>query len=145
MLRRSKIFFLLILLLLVSAAAYFFLQYRGSIDEPVPNPETETPKEQSFLEITPQNDCSNECVHYQNDQEKYHYCRAVCGFTVENGAEKLPVSSNPGLSSDYQAKEAAVSEKNIKKCEEIQDANIKSTCKARVTEDLFEQQGGNGF
>ncbi len=144
--RRSKIFFFLILCLLISAvAAYFFLQYRDSINEPVPTPKTETPEEQPFLEIAPQNDCTNECVQYQNDQEKYNYCRAVCGFTVENGVEKPPVSNNPELSSDYQTKDAAVNEKNIKKCEEIKDANIKSTCKARVTEDLFEQQGGNGF
>ena len=147
--RRFKFFSVFALLLIVTLIAfiYFFLNSHQT-QESVPPTMTEIvipPKEQFFIEITPAKDCSNECTQYQNDQEKYDYCRSVCGFTVENGVLKPPVSTNPELSNDYQLRESAVSEKNIKKCQEIKDTNIRNTCQARVTEDLFEKQSGNGF
>lgn len=139
-----KIFFSILILIILAGGSYFFWHQKQTT--PSSNSqEAPQQEEQTFIEIDSQNDCSNECTQYQADQEKYNYCRAVCGFTVEEGVTNLPTSDNPELSKDYETKEAAVNEKNIGKCDEIKDGNIKKTCRARVTEDVLSQQSDNGF
>jgi hypothetical protein len=140
---RSYIILSILLLIITLVGAYFFWQHQKKNAQPAEEPQTQ--EEQTFLDIAPQTDCTNDCQEYQSDQEKYNYCRSVCGFTVEDGVVKLPTSNDPVLSQDYQTKEAAISEKNIEKCGEIKDGNIKKTCQARVTEDMLDAQGGNGF
>lgn len=143
MFRYLKFIAVIIGLLAITFAYLFFHNQRAQNN--APQTETPAPEEQVFIEMTPTEDCTNECSQYQGDQEKYNYCRAVCGFTVENGVLAPPTSADAELSHDYQVKESAVKESDIKKCQEIKDTNIRNSCQARVTEDVFEQQGGNGF
>lgn len=142
---RSKIISLILLLTLLAAGAYFFFWHQKKKDiSPIPE-EAPVEEERTFIDIAPQTDCSNDCQEHQGDQEKYDYCRTVCGFTIEDGVVKPPTSTDPELSQDYQKKDTAVNEKDIQKCQDINDENIKKTCRARVTEDMLEAQGGNGF
>jgi hypothetical protein len=92
----------------------------------------------AYTEISPREDCSNECSSFKEDAEKYTYCRAVCGFTSEEGVAKPPTSADPGLSNDYTLREDAIRERNIRKCTLIIDTNLRATCQVRVTEDLLE-------
>lgn len=91
----------------------------------------------TLLEPSPLVSCTNECSDLKNDTEKYAYCRTVCGFTTEDGAE-LTTPANSPLSTDYQLRDTAIREHNIEKCSEIRDDNLRIMCQARVTEDLLE-------
>lgn len=142
----QKRYFLGLALVLVGVAVALFIfppdRPKSSLDiqRPVPteasgmNPEASG---SAFLEPSPLVDCANECVDLKNDAESYAYCRTVCGFTTEDGIELTTPPDSP-RSTDYELRDAAIRERDIEKCSAIRDANLRTMCQARVTEDLLE-------
>ncbi len=88
-----------------------------------------------FLQISKQ-DCDNGCKEY-TEKEDLDYCKQVCGLSAINekadGCDALE-----DLEKDYCLKDLAVSKKDLKICDEIEDSGIKKTCKNRVTEDILD-------
>jgi hypothetical protein len=86
-------------------------------------------------------DCDNECAAY-SDPGQLKYCREICGLN-ENSSQS-PENGNcesaSGIQKDACLKNLAVKNKDLKLCGEISDAQIKKSCKNRVTEDLLEEQ-----
>lgn len=97
-------------------------------------------EEDVFLEISKQ-DCDNHCKEY-TETEDLDYCKQVCGLSAVNekadGCDALE-----DLEKDYCLKDLAISKKDMKTCEKIEDNAIKKTCKKRVTEDILESSGGD--
>lgn len=93
----------------------------------------------SSYEIT-QEDCVSECEMYGTDPEKLRYCKSVCGLAATEGQED-PVApgcaSGSALERDMCIKNEAVRDKNLSRCEDIQDGNLKKSCQARVTEEYL--------
>lgn len=141
-----KKYFLGLALVLAGVAGALFLfppsQPEESLDiqRPVPteasgmNPESSG---SNFVELSAPVDCTNECSELKDDAEKYAYCRTICGFTTEDGIELTPPANSP-LSTDYELRDAAIRERDIEKCSAIRDANLRTACQTRVTEDLLE-------
>jgi hypothetical protein len=114
-------------------------------------PENTTPEEQKSSEATtPQennteeqksgtnissDDCDNECASYSGSQ--LEYCQQVCGLAAPQQNASDNCDNLSGLNKDYCLKDLAVSKKDYKICNQIQDSNIKKTCTNRVTEDLI--------
>ena len=146
---------LLILLLIVLVGGVIFLlssqsrdaSFRFTQDSSVTeNRDTEeaegntipiTPEDAShsvFTEILP-SDCSNECVNFQGEDEKFRYCQSVCGFSSsENGVS----TEAPAYQKSVEQREAAIKNKDLSACSEIKDANLRKSCEVRVTEDMLE-------
>lgn len=98
------------------------------------------PEEESFLEITNKN-CENKCADFASDAEKFKYCKQSCGLSpIDKKANSCEAKT--GLEKDYCFKDSAVSQKDLKICEQIEDAGIKKTCQNRITEDILNGLGG---
>lgn len=136
----------LILAGLIGTVYYFYSShYEGSLMNESTAPTSDTgrkdtsPENFTFFNISTQTDCANECSNYRDDSEQYSYCRSICGFTLEEGVEKPPTSTDPTLLNDYKLKERAIRESDIGMCLLIGDTNIRVVCQTRVTEDLLEE------
>jgi|WetSurMetagenome_2_1015567.scaffolds.fasta_scaffold50553_3 hypothetical protein len=96
------------------------------------------------IEVTPK-DCDNDCSKFKKENEK-EYCQEICGTKTyfedasDSGGSSDDCTSEKGVQKDYCLKDIAVGNKDFKACEEIADANIKKSCKSRITEDLIESQ-----
>lgn len=94
------------------------------------------------LNITSE-DCDKECGNYSAAAE-VEYCRQVCGLAEATSAPENAndnsggCNSLSGIKKDYCLKDFAVSKKSLSICNQIQDANIKKTCKNRVTEEIIQ-------
>lgn len=141
--KTSQLFILTFLLLVVFSGAYF-LYVNSKTSSQKGDEVSPLDRSGSFIEVSDEA-CANECISFQNENEKYQYCRAVCGFTVENGTRDLPSSQVEERNKEYDIKETAVTEKNMGKCDEIDDAQLRASCQTRVTEEIFSTQNGNGF
>lgn len=86
-----------------------------------------------FQKITKEN-CDSECAGFSG--ENLEYCQEVCGIkpAQENISE---CDSMSGLKKDYCFKDLAASKKDFKICDQIQDSNIKTTCKNRIIEEIL--------
>lgn len=144
----KKILFALFVLSAAGALAVFFFFRNDSAvmmdgDKQLPATPTRTESmpasgRDSYLDTPSPIDCRNECVDFQGDAERHDYCRTVCGFSLEEGVLRAPISGNPTLSEDYNLRDAAIREHSLQKCSLIQDANLRKSCEVRVTEDLLE-------
>ncbi len=93
------------------------------------------PQDDQFLQISTQ-DCNNNCKEY-TEKEDLDYCKQVCGLSSVN--EKADgCDSLEDLDKDYCYKDLAVSKKDLKICDKIEDSGVKKTCKNRVTEDIID-------
>lgn len=91
-----------------------------------------------FLQIS-SGDCNDGCKQY-TEAEDLAYCEQVCGLAKvnekANGCDALE-----DLEKDYCYKDLAVSKKDLKTCDKIEDSGIKKTCKNRIAEDIIENPG----
>ncbi|MFA6048191.1 MAG: hypothetical protein WCV59_04825 [Parcubacteria group bacterium] len=96
------------------------------------------------IEVKPA-DCDKDCSRFTKDNEK-EYCQEICGTTTffedaaEEGGSSDDCADEKGIQKDYCLKDIAVGNKDQKICDQIQDANIKKTCKNRIMEDILEEQ-----
>jgi hypothetical protein len=82
-------------------------------------------------------DCDNGCAKYKEEGE-LKYCRQICGLSAgPNANSSGDCSQLSGLDKDYCYKDQAVSKKDYKTCNQIQDSKVKKVCKDRITEDLI--------
>ncbi len=136
---------LLIVAPVLVVIGFFFVQQKPNITSEESRPtlnESGTMNTEAsgsvYTNVSPQQDCSNECASFKDDAEKYTYCRTVCGFTTENGVPIAPAPTGSPLADDYALRDAAIRERDIRKCSLIQDSTLRKTCQVRVTEDLLE-------
>ncbi len=110
----------------------------GETVEEYPNPPQVSPQVPVFIEVT-QGDCQNECQAFSGNEEKLGYCRSYCGFSAREGevSPMQPCDEKSSVERDSCIKDEAVREKNIERCEDIHDQNLKKSCQARVTEEYF--------
>jgi hypothetical protein len=98
------------------------------------------------IDVAPK-DCDNNCSSFKKDNEK-EYCQEICGTKTyfedasDSGGTSGDCASEKGIQKDYCLKDIAVGNKDFKACDEIADANIKKSCKSRITEDIIEAQNG---
>lgn len=95
--------------------------------------ESKTPAD-SFINIATA-DCDNECANFENDEKNLKYCQEICGLTLPMAADNCENLKN--LEKDYCLKDLAVSKKDYKVCDQIQDSGIKETCRNRITEEIL--------
>lgn len=91
----------------------------------------------SFLQVTA-DDCKKECKDFQ-DPDDVSYCKEICGLSAtkkdSSGCDMLE-----SLEKDYCFKDKAISEKNPKICDKIEDYGIKKACQNRLLEDIVDNQ-----
>jgi hypothetical protein len=97
--------------------------------------ESSTENTNFYINVTPP-DCTRECEPYKYDAKEFEYCQNVCGFSSPTATEDCGNLS--GLEKDYCIKDIAIKEKNLKKCNEIEDIKIKETCQNRIQEEFIE-------
>jgi len=98
--------------------------------------ENEAVRNDTFVEIT-KADCENECKNFE-EEEDATYCKQVCGLVIleeRNGCDNLE-----DLEKDYCLKDSAIEKTDAKICEQIDDKNIRTTCKNRIMEDIIDKQ-----
>ncbi len=83
-------------------------------------------------------DCDNECSNFKNNASDLRYCQDLCGLSSASSNDNC--DSLQGSDKDYCFKNQAIAKTDLRICDSIADAKIKSACKNRVTEDLLEQQ-----
>jgi len=83
-------------------------------------------------------DCDNECLNFQDNESSLRYCQDICDISSTKDSDNC--ESKTGTDKDYCFKNQAVAKTDLKICNSIADAKIKSACKNRVTEDLLENQ-----
>lgn len=102
---------------------------------------TETSAEkESYLEIK-KSDCENKCADFKNEKADFRYCQEVCGLvevTKESSSEECEDLED--LEMDYCLRDLAISKKDYKLCEKIEDKNISLNCQNRITENILEEQ-----
>lgn len=101
------------------------------------------------IEVKPA-DCDQDCSGFKNDNEK-EYCQEICGTKTyfedasDSGGSSDDCTNEKGIQKDYCLKDIAVGNKDFKTCDQISDAQIKKTCKDRITEDILESQQNPGI
>lgn len=108
-----------------------------SADENVQSQASEE-KPVNFLDVAAK-DCDENCKQFKADPEELKYCSQICG--LEPIRKNITDCDNlEDLEKDYCLKDLAVSKKDFKTCDQIEDANIKKTCVNRVTEEILNSQ-----
>ncbi|MEI7891249.1 MAG: hypothetical protein WCI36_04775 [bacterium] len=80
--------------------------------------------------------CNNGCQAFSIDLKLFEYCQQTCGISpIKNEAS---CEGKNDIQKDYCNKDLAITKKDISICEKIADANIKETCKNRITQDVIE-------
>lgn len=113
--------------------------------------ENEDDNRESKFEISTSDDCKNECKDYENDINKFNYCKQICGLVpMANSNLDESISNNnknttncenlASLDKDYCWRNLAIDEKNFDNCKKIEDKNIYQQCKNRITEDIIDNQ-----
>lgn len=82
--------------------------------------------------------CMDGCKAFASDFSLLEYCQQVCGLTPIKTVSSAGCDSLNGLYKDYCLKDLSIGEKNLSTCKEIADTNVRTTCTARVTEDIVE-------
>ncbi|XLQ20247.1 MAG: hypothetical protein ACKUBY_00510 [Candidatus Moraniibacteriota bacterium] len=95
----------------------------------------ETTPENTAYDITTE-DCTTECINIEIDSKK-DYCLQVCGLMGTSNGESC--NDLTKIERDYCLRNAAISEKNIEKCNDINDGGIKKQCENRLKEDLIDE------
>ncbi|HBP01253.1 MAG: hypothetical protein UY41_C0042G0002 [Candidatus Moranbacteria bacterium GW2011_GWE1_49_15] len=99
------------------------------------SPETEG---ESFTEVS-RDKCETGCVSFEEDKEYFEYCQQACGLSPAPTQPGGNCEDLQGLKKDYCLKDLGIKEEDFSVCEKIEDTNIRTTCTARVTEDLLEK------
>jgi len=95
---------------------------------------------ESYLDVS-KTDCDNQCEKYKNNLENLKYCQEVCGFTLQrNDVKEEECADEEGLDQDYCLRDLAISKKDFKICDKIEDKKISENCKNRITEDIIDAQ-----
>ncbi len=102
--------------------------------------ENEAVRNDTFVEILP-SDCDNDCSKF-SDSEDADYCKQVCGLvTLEKPSTTgKDCAGLEDLQKDYCFKDLAIEKTDAKICEQIDDKNIRNTCKNRIMEDIIDEQ-----
>lgn len=82
--------------------------------------------------------CAHECEAFASDFSYLEYCRQVCGLEEPQDVSEDDCADLDGIRRDYCLKDAAITATDLSLCDDIADTNIRTTCTARVTEDLVE-------
>lgn len=90
---------------------------------------------ESYQEIL-ETDCGNRCED-KKDTDDHAYCLEICGLR-DGDEDTSNCESLSGLSKDACFKSKAVEEKNYKYCSEIEDDNLRESCKDRVLEEIID-------
>lgn len=150
--------YLLVLALMTSLAVMFYTVYPSNKAPSAPTSDQEnaaqrqdaaTPltreasaadaSDAAAIQSAPSFDCSDECIAFKQDLNRYTYCRSVCGLSLTEAESLVPVQpTDPELKQDLARKDQAVKEHNLAGCEEITDESLRKSCQVRVTEDLLE-------
>jgi hypothetical protein len=96
-----------------------------------------TPDSENLAHITTEH-CTNNCDAFAMDFKLIEYCQQVCGLVPVK--EISNCDDKKDLEKDYCLKDLAVTKKDSKLCNDIQDANIRLTCQNRILEDIIESQ-----
>jgi hypothetical protein len=105
-------------------------------EEPAENENDEVEKT-NLYEVSSK-DCNNDCEDFKK-KEELKYCRQFCGIKSEDNEENGDDCGKlSGLEKDYCLKDLAIKEKDLEKCEEIEDSGILKACRNRITEDLLD-------
>ncbi len=83
-------------------------------------------------------DCDNECQNFKDNVKNLTYCQEVCGLSLTKNDANC--ENKTSLEKDYCLKDLGIAKKDFKICDQIQDSEIKKTCKNRITEDIIEDQ-----
>jgi hypothetical protein len=82
--------------------------------------------------------CRTGCEAFANKLDYFEYCQQVCGITPAKNVSKC--DGKDGIEKDYCLKDLGIAKSDTSICDQIEDANVKKTCKNRITEDLIEMQ-----
>lgn len=86
-------------------------------------------------------DCSDNCERFQESKEDFKYCKKLCGLIpVTNKENRSECANLIGNDLDFCLRDLAVTKKDFKICDEINDGKIRSACNNRIIEDIFEEQ-----
>lgn len=96
-----------------------------------------TPSGSKLENISPEQ-CSSNCHDFKKDSKKLDYCQQVCGITPVEKVDDC--NEQKDLQKDYCLKGLAITNEDISQCDNINDANIKQSCKNRITQDIIESQ-----
>lgn len=91
--------------------------------------------------ITPQH-CADNCQAFAIDLKLFEYCQQVCGISPVKKVTSCDDQS--GIQKDYCLKDLAITKEDSSQCEKIADANVKATCKNRITQDMIENRDNSG-
>lgn len=92
---------------------------------------------ESYQEIL-ETDCQNKCED-KKDTDDYQYCLEICGLRRADQGLSDDCSTLSGLDKDTCYKNKAIKEKDYKYCKEIEDDNLRESCKDRVLEEILEE------
>jgi hypothetical protein len=95
-------------------------------------------KDENVLAHITTEHCDNECKAFATDLVLFEYCEEVCG--IKPASEVSNCDGEKDMRKDYCLKNLAITKKDASLCNEIDDSNIKRTCKNRILEDLLENQ-----
>jgi hypothetical protein len=88
-----------------------------------------------FASITSEH-CNSQCQAFKIDLKLFEYCEQACGISPVKKVENC--DDKKDLQKDYCLKDLAISKKDLAKCDDVQDANIKQACKSYIEQDSIE-------
>jgi hypothetical protein len=88
-----------------------------------------------FASITSEH-CNSGCQAFKIDLKLFEYCEQACGISPVKKVENC--DDKKDLQKDYCLKDLAISKKDLGKCDDVQDANIKQACKSYIEQDSIE-------
>lgn len=81
--------------------------------------------ENILAHITPQH-CDTACQAFASDLKLFEYCEQTCGISPIKNVSNC--DDKKGIQKDYCLKDLAITTKDVAKCNDINDANIKQSC-----------------
>ncbi len=84
--------------------------------------------------------CRDECEAFANNLVYFEYCEQVCSLSPVKDVSASDCGEEEGIRKDYCLKDLAINKLDSSICDQIDDANIKNTCKNRILQEIIESQ-----
>jgi len=109
----------------------------NSVSNPVDINDKGSADGKMLAHITTEN-CDTACKAYRDDLRLFEYCEQVCGISPIKEVKNC--DGKKDIQKDYCLKDAAIGKENSTLCDNIEDVNIKKTCRNRILEEALEKR-----